>query len=104
MKIQVKEFVDGKWSLVPTEKLVGTSICKYLIENNVSTVAAAFDNDKPFLFISNTEEMVQFYKEKGTSVLATEILEIFGTEVVVEPMSMVFDGSFLIEKRGTSED
>ena len=102
MKVQVKEFVDGKWSLVPTEKLVGTSICKYLTENNIPTVAAAFDDDKPFLFISNTEEMVQFYKEKGTSVLATEILELFGTEVVVEPMSLLFDGSFLIEKGGTS--
>ncbi len=100
MKVQVKEFVDGKWSLVPTEKLVGTSICKYLIENNIPTVAAAFDNDKPFLFISNTEEMVQFYKEKGTSVLATEILDLFGTEVLPAPVSLVFDGSFLIEKGG----
>lgn len=98
MKVQIKEFRDGKWNMVPSEKLVGTSICKYLIENNIPTVAAAFDDDKPFMFISNTEEMVQFYKEKGASVLATEILELFGTEVVVEPMSLLFDGSFLIER------
>ena len=102
MKIQVKEFVEGKWSLVPTEKLVGNSICKYLIENNIPTVAAAFDNDKPFLFISNTEEMVQFYKEKGTSVLATEILDLFGSEVLPAPLSLVFDGSYLVEKNTTS--
>lgn len=102
MKVQVKEFVDGRWSLVPTEKLVGISICRYITEAKIPVVAAAYDNDKPFMFISNTEEMVQFYKEKCVSVLASELRELFETEVCSD-IVLEFDGTFLIEKETINE-
>ena len=82
LKIQIKELINKKWDHIPIHKLKGFSILSYIASNDLPTVAAIFDDEKPVMFISNSMEEVNKYKSKGASFFALDLQGLISATVV----------------------
>lgn len=82
LKIQIKELINKKWDHIPIHKLKGFSILSYVASNDLPTVAAVFDEDKPVMFISNDMDEVTKYKSKGASFFALDLQDLISATVV----------------------
>ena len=82
LKIQIKELINKKWDHIPIHKLKGFSVLSYVASNDLSTVAAIYDEDKPVMFISNSMEEVAKYKSKGASFFALDLQDLISATVI----------------------
>lgn len=82
LKIQIKELINKKWDHIPITKLKGYSVLSYVASNDLPTVAAIYDDDKPVVFISNSMEEVTKYKSKGASFFALDLQDLISATVI----------------------
>ena len=101
MKIRLRELNGKVWTDVNIKDLKGTSILRFIASSDVPTVGAVYDDDKPVLFITNSEEQRLKYKEKGASFMAIDLQELVAAEMMpsalVEACEKVFGGGTFIE-------
>ena len=82
LKIQIKELINKKWDHIPIHKLKGFSVLSYVASNDLPTVAAIYDEEKPVMFISNSMEELNKYKSKGASFFALDLQDLISATVV----------------------
>ena len=101
LNVQIKELINKKWDHIPIHKLKGFSVLSYVASNDLPTVAAIYDEDKPVLFISNSMEEVNKYKSKGASFFALDLQDLISATVVgsetVTAMDKVFGECTYVE-------
>ena len=97
MKMSVKRLVGNAWHPIPIEELKGKSISCYLTESKDVVVAACFDNEEVVAFISNSDEYVSMYRDKGASFHVNDIKELLGSVVVPHIILEELPGSHLME-------
>lgn len=97
MKIQLKRLENGKWTPVNVKEIAGKSIVKYMLESLAPMIAAVLEDDKPVLFISNSEEWVEKCKARGVSMSAATLMELCGTEIFPKISLDYLEESSIIE-------
>lgn len=73
MKIELKYLDVKRWKKINIEELAGVSIMEFMEKTDKTIVAAVFNGNSPFMYISNDSEWVETYREKGTSLHIKEI-------------------------------
>lgn len=95
MKAGLKKLVGKKWYPIEIEKLKDKSIAQYVKESEDILIAALLDEGKPVLFITNSADQVQIYKEKAPTLLIDDFLLLLGTCGVPDQAIKVFpDATF----------
>ena len=100
MKVEIREQINGKWISIDYEKVVGMTLLDYVIASKYPIVCGIFKDDgvkRPYAFVSNREEFVKIYEDKGWSIHSDELKLLMGTEVGPELIVKVFPGSTLVE-------
>ena len=97
MRVELKEKTGTKWKGVPADNLVGDSIVNYIVNSPNTIVACLYDGDIAIAYISNDEEYVDMYKQKGLSMSAKELQELIGTDVMPSIVAQVFPDSAVVE-------
>lgn len=98
MKVKLKKQVKGKWTVVPAQDLLGRSISTYLLETKEVAMAALYDKqDKPRVFITNSAEWAQKYRDQGLCLTVKELRALVGEATVPGIVVEAFPGSEFIE-------
>lgn len=105
MKIEIKVLKGTKWYPIPTENLIGSSICNYMIRSNEILCAALFDDDdKKIAIVSNVREYADKYKDKLFTITAQDLQYLLGTEPLSPVVAQLFPDSQLIGVKTIKEN
>lgn len=101
MKIEIKCLEGNKWNHMPIEKVKGSSLIDFMLDELSPTVAAVYDNDKPVFFVSNTDNHRDLMVKKGHHCFtAQEFSALMGAEKEIRPMiAYTFPGSEILDIR-----
>ena len=81
LRIQIKQLNGTQWFPVSLKDLKGKSTLSFIAGHDFPVIAAIFNDDKPAMFISNSESDVQKYKEKAPSFYASDLQELIESEI-----------------------
>lgn len=90
-RLEIKCREGTKWYPVPVKDLTGTRIIDYLTTTQQDIVACLFIDDQPVMYISNREDQVKKYREKGLSLAAADLEILFGKS---DPLVALVDEVF----------
>jgi hypothetical protein len=77
IQVSIKQLEGLKWQAVPLEEMLGKSILHHMLITDIPMVACMYVDQKPSLFISNKNEYVKQYKEKGVSLHVDDMIRMF---------------------------
>ena len=100
MKVEVRKRVDGKWILLNFNDVVGKTLLEYCFDSKDPIVCYIFKDDdikKPYAFVSNRQEFVDHYEDKGWSVSCEEMMLLMGTPIDGGLIVKTFPNSNLVE-------
>ena len=97
MKVVVKRLVGTVWQPIDAQDLEGLSIADWLLGTREVAMGAIYnDEDKPYIFITNSDEWASRYRTKGFCMTARELKSIVGTTLIPDILLEVFpDGVFM---------
>jgi len=107
MKVVIKYKSEDGWTNIDAMQLADSTVLDYIKNSDKEVVAAAYENDVPCLFISNSQEQVDKYKSKGVSIHVLDALYIFGTiqPEAITMMAKIMGGTIdLIETKRKKEN
>jgi hypothetical protein len=105
IKASLKTLEGTKWVLCPLSGLLGQSILSFMVTTDKECIAALLEDERPILFISNREENVKKYKEKGLSLSATDLLYLVGSEMILPQVINIFpDATFVSRESDAPAD
>lgn len=97
MRVELKQKNGTAWEGVPANNLVGDSIVNFIARSPNTIVACLYDGDTAIAYISNAQEYVDMYKERGLSLSAKELQDLIGTDVMPSLLAQVFPDSTVME-------
>ena len=93
-KVELKYLEGTKWLPIKLGNIIGQSISHFMKTTDKICIAC-LSTDEGKLFLSNNNDQVQKYKEKGISLHVSELEIVFESEVIPTIAFQVFpDASF----------
>jgi len=89
LKVIIKRLIDKKWQPIPVDEVVDKSLVDWIDTAEGILIAALYEDEKPVAFISNNQHYVDMYKEKGFSMLASDLQKILLPSL--KPVQLVAD-------------
>lgn len=105
MKIKLKVKQNNKWVNPQLEDLIEMTLISFIAETFEPCAAALYSEDesKPFMIISNTEEVFKFYDDLTVKMLAKDMMNIMDNRIGIK-IGLIFDEkSELIEIKSFSD-
>ena len=98
MKMKVKLKENGKWRQPTGDELEGISLVGFMCDSFDPMVAALYKEDKIEVIISNKDEILETYSDKGIATLHSDTLNLLmGDKSYMNVVYKVFKGSDFVE-------
>lgn len=103
MKVKLKELIGTKWHPVEAERLVGNSICNFMVDGATPMVAALTKGKETIAIVSNNEGYVDLYSKKHFAISAKNLQILMGTDTIPPVVAQIFPEAGVVQIKTIKE-